>query len=106
MSKIKVKFLVDGDWMDEPSKPIFSVVAGEEREVSASLANVAIEAGKAEFVKPKQKPGPKTKAEKPPASSRKKKTEDDGWNAPIVSVGLPPPRASTLSHLQANCTSE
>ena len=63
MSKIKVKFLVAGDWMDEPKDPIFSVAAGEEREVSASLANVAIEAGKAEFVKPKQKPGPKPKAE-------------------------------------------
>ncbi len=64
MSKIKVKFLEDGEWMDEPSKPIFSVEAGDEREVSARLANIAIDAGKAEFVKPKQKPGPKPKAEK------------------------------------------
>jgi len=64
MSKIKVKFLVDGKWMDEPRDPSFDVKAGDEREVSAQLANFAIEAGKAEFVKPKQKPGPKAKAEK------------------------------------------
>lgn len=63
MSKIKIKFLVAGEWMDEPSKPIFAVEAGDEREVSARLANIAVEAGKAEFVRPKQKPGPKPKAE-------------------------------------------
>ena len=62
MSKIKVKFLVDGKWMDEPRDPPFDVKAGDEREVSAQLANFAIEAGKAEFVKPK--PLPKPKAEK------------------------------------------
>jgi len=77
MSKIKVKFLVDGKWMDEPRDPPFDVKAGDEREVSAQLANFAIEAGKAEFVKPKQKPGPKPKAEKSEAKKPgpKKKSE-------------------------------
>jgi len=70
MSKIKIKFLEDGEWMDEPSKPIFNVKKGEEKEVSARLANLAIEGGKAEFVKPKivKKAGPKKKAETGPTA--------------------------------------
>jgi hypothetical protein len=63
MSTIKIKFLEPGKWMDEPHKPIFEVAAGEEKEVSARLAKIATDAGRAEFVRPKQKPGPKPKAE-------------------------------------------
>ncbi len=63
MSLIKIKFLEDGKWGDHPADPIFEVKAGEEKEVSASLAKFATDAGKAEFVRPKQKPGPRPKAE-------------------------------------------
>lgn len=63
MSLIKIKFLEDGKWGDHPSDPIFDVVAGEERYVSFNLAKTATDAGKAEFVRAKKKPGPKAKGE-------------------------------------------
>lgn len=63
MSLIKVKFLVAGTWGDHPGDPLFDVEVGEEREVSADLANTAIASGKAEFVIPEVKAGPKRKAE-------------------------------------------
>ena len=74
MSEIKIKFLCDGCWSDEPGKPNFEVEAGDEREVTARLANIAVSAGKAEFVvlkaepevQPKKKAGPKPKAESKP----------------------------------------
>ena len=80
MSEIKIRFLCDGCWSDEPGKPNFEVKEGDEREVTARLANIAVSAGKAEFVvlKPepevqqepeaqqKKKPGPKPKAESKP----------------------------------------
>ncbi len=79
MSRIKIKWLEAGKWMDEPSKPIFEVQAGDEMEVSARLAKIATDAGRAEFVRAKQKPGPKPKAEttkkpeqKPKAGPRSK----------------------------------
>lgn len=71
MSMIKIRFLQEGSWADHPRDPIFDVFAGEEKEVSASLANVAIESGKAEYVlpeKPKQEP---VLLEKPYKRSRK-----------------------------------
>jgi hypothetical protein len=68
MTNIKIKFLEPGKWMDEPSKPIFEVAAGEEREVSARLAKIATDAGRAEFVlakpEPEPEPGPVDKAER------------------------------------------
>lgn len=76
MALIKVKFLEDGAWMDEPSRPIFDVKAGEIKEVSSGLANVAIAAGKAEFFKPVEeaKPVEEPKKEEKPRTrfSRKK----------------------------------
>lgn len=63
---IKIKFLEKGKWGDHPADPIFEVRAGEEREVSPNLAKTATEAGKAEFVRPKKKPGPKPKDESGP----------------------------------------
>ncbi len=77
MALIKIKFLEAGKWGDHPADPIFEVEEGEEREVSASLARIATDAGKAEYVRPKQRPGPKPKAEpekveKPKAGPRKK----------------------------------
>lgn len=66
MSLIKIKFLQAGRWADHPKDPIFEVEEGEEKEVSADLAKVATNAGKAEFVRPKQKPGPKPKSEAGP----------------------------------------
>lgn len=66
MSLIKIKFFEDGKWGDHPGDPIFEVKAGDERDVSADLAKFATDAGKAEFVRPKQKPGPKPKAETGP----------------------------------------
>lgn len=47
---IKVKFKEAGKWADNPADPIFEVEAGEEKKVSASLANVLIESGKGEIV--------------------------------------------------------
>ena len=68
MSTIKIKFLEPGKWMDEPSKPIFEVEAGQEMEVSARLAKIATDAGRAEFVRAKPEPdqntGPVAKAER------------------------------------------
>lgn len=55
MSKIKIKFLEDGKWGDHPGDPIFEVEAGDEMEVSARLANIAVESGKARFVRIKHK---------------------------------------------------
>lgn len=63
-TKIKIRFLEHGTWGDEPHKPIFDVEAGEEKEVTPRLAKIATDAGKAEFVRAKQKPGPKP-AEQP-----------------------------------------
>ena len=50
MSKIKIKFLEDGSWMDEPGKPIFEVKAGEIVPVTALLAKTATDARKAVFL--------------------------------------------------------
>lgn len=78
MSLIKIKFLEDGKWGDHPADPIFEVKEGDEKEVSASLARTATDAGKAEYVRPKQKPGPKPKAEDEPEKSKagpKRKSE-------------------------------
>ena len=78
MSLIKIKFLEAGKWGDHPADPIFEVEEGEEREVSASLARTATDAGKAEYVRPKQRPGPKPKAEddgdKPTGPKKKSET--------------------------------
>lgn len=63
MSLIKIKFLVAGMWMDQPSQPVFNVEAGEEMEVSARLAKDATDAGKAEFVTAAPKPQPKVEPE-------------------------------------------
>jgi hypothetical protein len=63
MSTIRIKFLEPGKWMDEQHKPIFEVAAGEEKEVSARLAKIATEAGRATFVLPEPEPGPVAKAE-------------------------------------------
>lgn len=77
MSLIKIKFLEAGKWGDHPADPIFEVEEGEEKEVSAALARTATDAGKAEYVRPKQKPGPKPKAEDEPEkpTGPKKKAE-------------------------------
>ncbi len=80
MSKILVKFLEAGRWGDHPADPLFDVAEGEERHVSAELANTAIMAGKAVFMPPEveadpepaPKAGPKKKAE---GKSVKKKAE-------------------------------
>jgi hypothetical protein len=66
MTNIKIKFLEPGRWMDEPSKPIFEVAAGEEREVSARLAKIATDAGRAEFVRAKPEPEPEPEPETGP----------------------------------------
>ena len=50
MSKIEVRFLEDGQWGDEPGKPVFSVKANEVVEVTARLAKIATDAGKAVFL--------------------------------------------------------
>ena len=50
MSQIEVRFVEDGEWMDEANKPIFKVKAGEKRLVSARLAKIATDAGKAVFL--------------------------------------------------------
>jgi hypothetical protein len=69
---VKVRFLQAGSWCDAPSEPVFNVNPGDERDVSLSLADVAVKAGKAEYVvdkpqveKPqrKSKTGPIKKAE-------------------------------------------
>lgn len=86
MSEIKVKFLEAGRWGDNPADPLFDVVEGEERLVSAGLANAAIIAGKAVFMPPEEDvqtavapeddaptAGPVKKAE---GKSVKKKAED------------------------------
>lgn len=62
MSLILIKFLEAGKWGDHPADPLFDVEEGEEKHVSASLANTAVEAGKAEFIKPEAKPEPEKKA--------------------------------------------
>jgi len=72
-TKIKIRFLVPGTWGDEPQDPIFDVEAGEEREVTPRLAKDATDAGKAEYVREKQKPGPKPKAEERKKPGRKPK---------------------------------
>lgn len=54
MELIKIQFLEKGTWGDHPADPLFDVVAGEVREVSAGLANTAVDAGKAEFVDSEQ----------------------------------------------------
>ncbi len=74
MSLIKIKFLEDGKWGDHPADPIFEVKAGEEKDVSASLAKFATDAGKAEFVRPKQKPGPKAKPAGPESKAEGRKS--------------------------------
>ncbi len=66
MSKLRIRFLEEGKWMDEPSKPLFDVKAGDEREVGARLARIATDSGKAEFVVAKQpevEAGPVAKAD-------------------------------------------
>lgn len=50
MSLVKIQFLVEGKWADHPADPIFEVEADEIRDVSADLANAAVEAGKARFI--------------------------------------------------------
>jgi len=50
MSKIKVRFLEAGEWGDEPGKPVFAVKANEVVEVTARLAKIATDAGKATFL--------------------------------------------------------
>jgi len=50
MNNIKVKFKEAGKWGDNPADPIFEVKEGEEREVSANLANVVVKAGKGTIV--------------------------------------------------------
>ncbi len=50
MSHIDIRFVEDGEWGDEPSKPNFKVKAGEKRSVSARLAKIATDAGKAIFL--------------------------------------------------------
>lgn len=74
MSKIKIKFLEPGRWMDEPNKPVFDVTAGQEMEVTARLANIATKANKAEFVlpDPEPEPGPVAKAERKKSGARPK----------------------------------
>ncbi len=54
MELIKIQFLEEGTWGDHPADPLFDVEAGEICEVSAGLANTAVEAGKAEFVDSEQ----------------------------------------------------
>ncbi len=78
MSLIKIKFLEDGKWGDHPGDPIFEVKAGEEKDVSANLAKFATDAGKAEFVRPKQKPGPKAKAESADSKKSSRKAKPAG----------------------------
>lgn len=53
--KISVKFNCEGDWSDHPADPIFHVEEGDVVEVSASLANVVVEAKKGKIVKKKPK---------------------------------------------------
>lgn len=62
MSTILIKFLEAGRWGDHPADPLFDVVEGEERHVSAELANTAIVAGKAVFMPPECESSPKKKA--------------------------------------------
>lgn len=82
-SLIKIRFFEVGKWADHPADPIFEVGEGEEKDVSPSLAKVAVEAGKAEFVvsKPESAPEPdaepekKTGPKKKPETGPKKKAE-------------------------------
>jgi uncharacterized protein (DUF3084 family) len=46
-TKLNIRFLEDGKWSDHPSQPVFDVKAGDEKQVSARLAKLAIDAGKA-----------------------------------------------------------
>ena len=50
MSQIDIRFVEDGEWMDQANKPIFKVKAGEKLSVSARLAKIATDAGKAVFL--------------------------------------------------------
>lgn len=50
MELVKIQFIEKGTWGDHPADPLFDVVAGEVCEVSAGLANTAVDAGKARFV--------------------------------------------------------
>ena len=79
MSLVKIQFLEDGEWGDHPADPIFKVEAGEKKEVSASLANIAIAAGKAipvnlavEKAEAEAEAGPVEKAEAPKAGPQAK----------------------------------
>lgn len=83
MTTIKVKFTSDGRWGDHPSDPIFEVKADEEREVSPTLAKFAVDAGKAEFVREKRKPGPKKKAEDEPEVKTGDAAENKNPTGPI-----------------------
>jgi len=68
----KVRFLQDGRWSDKPWLPVFDVKAGDVKSVSAELAKVATQAGKAVIVqdnpqKIEDKPKPiEEKIQKPP----------------------------------------
>lgn len=75
MSLIKIKFLQAGKWADHPKDPIFEVEEGEVKEVSADLAKVATDAGKAEFIQAKREPEPEPEKEQEPETGPVPKAE-------------------------------
>ena len=80
----KIKFLNDGKWVDDQSKPVFEVKAGDVLDVSHRLAGFAVEGGAAEYhieskgvdaVGPESKDdeaGPAKKAEGEPEAKKRR----------------------------------
>lgn len=73
-----VKFKEAGKWAElDTSLPQFEVAAGEEREVSAGLADVIVDAGRGEIIPAKvaEKAAAKPKSKVTPATKDKAKAE-------------------------------
>ena len=80
--KITVKFKEEGKWSDNPADPVFEVEEGEVREVSASFANMLVDAKKGKIVK-KKVVKTEDEDEKPELKEGESCTTDDGTEGTV-----------------------